>query len=208
MIITKDIGYEYENGKSFTFPDIRLEKNQTLLIHGNSGVGKTTFLNLLGLLLKSSKGQIEIDQVNVNTISDSNLPGFRAKHVGIIYQKSYFVSSLSVLENLLLASYLGNKHEGKDLALKLADNLGFSELLHKKTMSLSGGEQQRVSIARALMNAPSLVLADEPTSALDDENTEKVFELLEKQCKATNAALIIVSHDQRLKSKITNQMAL
>jgi lipoprotein-releasing system ATP-binding protein len=208
MIITKDIGYEYENGKSFTFPDIRLEKNQTLLIHGNSGVGKTTFLNLLGLLLKSSKGQIEIDQVNVNTISDSNLPGFRAKHVGIIYQKSYFVSSLSVLDNLLLASYLGNKHEGKDLALKLADNLGFSELLHKKTMSLSGGEQQRVSIARALMNAPSLVLADEPTSALDDENTEKVFELLEKQCKATNAALIIVSHDQRLKSKITNQMAL
>jgi lipoprotein-releasing system ATP-binding protein len=208
MIITKDLGYEYDNGKSFTFPDIKLEKNQTLLIHGNSGVGKTTFLNLLGLLIKPAKGHIEIDKIDIKTIGDANLPTFRAKHVGIIYQKAYFVTSLSVLDNLLLASYLGKNTAGKELALKLAKELGFESLLNKKTMSLSGGEQQRVSIARALMNAPSIVLADEPTSALDDENTEKVFELLEKQCIATNAALIIVSHDQRLKSKINNQIAL
>jgi ABC-type lipoprotein export system ATPase subunit len=208
MIITKDLSYEYNKGKRFTFPDISMEKNETLLIHGNSGVGKTTLLNLLGLLIKPTKGYLKIDNIETNSLDDKDLPQFRAKHVGIIYQKSYFVSSLSVMDNLLLASYLGENKAGKDFAIKLAEDLGFSDLLNKKTMTLSGGEQQRISIARALMNGPSIVLADEPTSALDDENTNKVFALLEKQCNATQAALIIVSHDQRLKSKIKNQLAL
>jgi lipoprotein-releasing system ATP-binding protein len=208
MIKTKGLQYSYENGKRFEFPNINLAKNENLLIHGNSGVGKTTLLNLLGMLIKPTSGDIFIDDINGKSISDAKLPGFRAKHVGVIYQKSYFVQALSVLDNLLLASYFGNKTKNIKLAKSLASELGFFELLSKKTMALSGGEQQRVSIARALMNTPSIVLADEPTSALDDENTEIVFSLLENQSKANNATLIIVSHDQRLKSNIKNQMSL
>ena len=91
---------------------------------------------------------------------------------------------------------------------KLADSLGIGELLNKKVTELSGGEQQRVCIARALMNAPSVILADEPTSALDDTNCEKVISLLEEQAKEANAALIIVTHDQRLKNSIPNRILL
>jgi lipoprotein-releasing system ATP-binding protein len=208
MIITKEINYKYENGKSFSFPNINLNEKEILLIHGNSGVGKTTLLNLLGLLLRPKTGEIRINDNITNDINDSELPKFRAANVGIIYQKSYFVQSLSVMDNLILATYFGNGKSNTAFAKKLAEQLGFTALLDKKTMSLSGGEQQRISIARALMNTPSLVLADEPTSALDDENTEIVFDLLKSQCKATGAALIIVSHDQRLKAKIKNQLAL
>ncbi len=208
MINTKNVGYSYENGKLFSFPDIDLNAAETLLIHGDSGVGKTTFLNLLGLLIRPKEGKICISNIDTTSVNEKSLPQFRAKHIGIIYQKSYFVESLTVLDNLLLASYFGKNVHGIVYANKLAESLGFRDLLHKKTMSLSGGEQQRVSIARALMNRPSLVLADEPTSALDDSNTEAVFNLLEAQCKENGAALICVSHDQRLKSKIVNQVAL
>ncbi len=208
MIKSRNVRYEYVDGKLFSFPDIDLKAAETMLIHGDSGVGKTTLLNLLGLLIRPKEGHIYINDIETSVISEAELPQFRAKHVGLVYQKSYFVESLTVLDNLLLASYFGKNTEGKKTARNLADSLGFSELLLKKTMSLSGGEQQRVSIARALMNKPTLVLADEPTSALDDGNTEAVFNLLEGQCRENGAALICVSHDQRLKSKITNQVAL
>ena len=208
MIISKDISYEYQNGGKFSFPNIDLKAAEQMLLHGNSGVGKTTLLNLLGLLLRPKSGSIFIDGVDTNTVNEADLPQFRAKHVGVVYQKAYFVESMTVLDNLLLASYFGKNAEGKRIALELAESLGFTNLLYKKTMTLSGGEQQRVSIARALMNSPKVVLADEPTSALDDTNTDAVYNLLAEQCKQNGAALIIVSHDQRLKSKIRKQLSL
>jgi putative ABC transport system ATP-binding protein len=178
------------------------------LILGQSGRGKTTFLHLLALLLKPEAGEILIDDENVAPLTASQQAAIRAQKIGIIYQRPHFVGSLSVLDNLLLANYLSDRSLDKAKAIRLADTLGFGEHLSKKTNQLSQGEQQRVSIARALMNNPSVLLADEPTSSLDDTNCTKVVELLKQQSEQVGASLVVVTHDQRLKETFTERVIL
>ena len=132
----------------------------------------------------------------------------RAKNVGIIYQRPHFVHALSVMENLLLSNYLAGQKQDKQKAKLLAESLGFAEHLGKQTTQLSLGEQQRVGIARALMNNPNVILADEPTSSLDDENCDNVVKLLTQQTSQIGASLVIVTHDQRLKDQFANQITL
>ena len=208
MLACSELSFSYDTKKTFNFPSFSCEKGETLLILGNSGTGKTTLLHLLALLLTPNGGSIKINNNELATLSAKEATKMRANHLGIIYQKPHFVSSLSVLDNLLLANYLADRKESKEQAQKLATNLGIAGLLDKKTSMLSGGEQQRVSIARALMNNPDVILADEPTSNLDDENCEKVIQLLENQSKNIGAALVIVTHDQRLKDNFKNIITL
>ncbi|CAH0995254.1 Lipoprotein-releasing system ATP-binding protein LolD [Emticicia aquatica] len=208
MLACSELSFSYNSQKTFNFPSFSCEKGQTLLILGNSGTGKTTLLHLLALLLQPKSGSIQIKEHELAHLSAKEAAQMRANHLGIVYQKSHFVSSLSVLDNLLLANYLADQNQSKEQALKLAQNLGFADLLDKKTTLLSGGEQQRVSIARALMNNPDVILADEPTSNLDDENCEKVVQLLENQSKNIGAALVIVTHDHRLKNINKNIITL
>lgn len=208
MLQTDSLKFSYPKGQIFSFPDISCNAKETLLILGNSGSGKTTFLNLLALLLSPTSGSLSLNDNPTTTLSEKQTTDFRAKNIGIVFQKPYFVNALNVFENLLLANYLGNNALDKGKAADLAKSLGFEHLLHKKVQELSGGEQQRVCIARALMNNPKVILADEPTSALDDQNCEKVADLLEKQSKLIGAALIVVTHDHRLKSRFNNQISL
>ena len=210
MIRTQALRYSYtkDTHQAFTFPDISCNEGETLLILGGSGKGKTTLLHLMGMLLTPLDGTVEIYQQITQHLSASETVKFRAKHIGIVYQKPHFVQSLSVLDNLLLANYLAGEKVAKQRAESLAEILGFSTHLHKKTTELSQGEQQRVSIARALMNKPSVILADEPTASLDDENCRKVIELLTQQTKEINASLVVVTHDQRLKDVFSNQIHL
>ena len=208
MLTCTDLIFAYSHQKNFSFPSFSCNQGEALLILGNSGTGKTTLLHLLALLLQPKSGSIKINGQEFAHLSPKEASKMRANHLGIIYQKSHFVSSLSVLDNLLLANYLADKNQSKQQALTLSERLGFSDLLDKKTTLLSGGEQQRVSIARALMNNPSVILADEPTSNLDDENCEKVIHLLENQSKNIGAALVIVTHDQRLKNIFENKISL
>ncbi len=208
MLQTDSLKFSYPKGPIFSFPNISCNAKETLLILGNSGSGKTTFLNLLALLLSPSSGSFNVNDNQTTTLSEKQVTDFRAQNIGIVFQKPYFVNALNVSENLLLANYLGNNALDKSKAVELAKSLGFEHLLSKKVQELSGGEQQRVCIARALMNTPKVILADEPTSALDDENCEKVADLLEKQSKLIGAALIIVTHDHRLKSRFNNQITL
>jgi putative ABC transport system ATP-binding protein len=208
MLTVSNLTFAYNSQKKFSFPSFSCAERETLLILGNSGTGKTTFLHLLALLLRPESGSIKINNQEFAHLNPREATKMRALHLGIIYQKSHFVSSLSVLDNLLVANYLADKNQSKEQAIKLAKSLGFYDLLDKKTNLLSGGEQQRVSIARALMNNPEVILADEPTSNLDDENCEKVIDLLENQSKNIGASLVIVTHDQRLKDKFNNKIIL
>lgn len=208
MLASHQLTFSYSPTKQFTFQDIRCNDREALLILGRSGRGKTTLLHLLALLLRPESGSVVINNTDITQLSPAQTAAFRAAHIGIVYQKPHFVSSLSVMDNLLLANYLASKPQNQNRARELAGQLGFADQLSKKTNQLSQGEQQRVSIARAVMNQPGVILADEPTSSLDDENCARVVTLLRQQSEQIGASLIIVTHDQRLKDEISNQVLL
>lgn len=208
MLQTRALQFSYSGAVDFTFPDVKCDAGETLLILGNSGSGKTTLLNLMALLLSPTRGEIRIGGTDTGSLALDALPKFRAQHVGLVFQKPYFVHALNVEENLLMANYFGGKVEDKAKVKVLAEKLGFERLLKKRITELSGGEQQRVGIARALMNQPQVILADEPTSSLDDLNCERVANLLEAQAQDSKAALVIVTHDHRLKNRFPNQISL
>lgn len=208
MLQTEGLRYSYGSARKFIFPDFICPDGQSLLILGQSGKGKTTLLHLLALLLKPESGSIHIGTEEVTTLSPSLLARLRANQIGIIYQRAHFVNALSVQDNLLISNYLADRKPDKQKAAGLSEQLGFSEHLSRKTFQLSQGEQQRVSIARALMNSPSVILADEPTSNLDDINCERVIRLLKEQSARIGASLIVVTHDQRLKDTFEDRITL
>ncbi|OIQ21365.1 MAG: ABC transporter ATP-binding protein [Flavobacterium sp. MedPE-SWcel] len=208
MISTKNIHFSYGKGTKFDFPDITAQDGDTLLITGGSGKGKTTLLHLLGGLLKPQSGEIHIEDTNIATLSDKKLDHFRGKNIGLVLQQSYFVASLNVLENVALASWLATGKQATEKAKELLEQLGLKDQLQKLPSQLSIGQQQRVSIARALINEPKLLLADEPTSSLDDENAVIVADMLSGLAKQYGTALVIVTHDQRLKERFSNQITL
>lgn len=208
MISTKDITFSYHKDHIFHMPDVFCQAGNTLLVTGNSGKGKTTYLHILAGLLKPTSGQVTIDNIDVTKLSEQKTDAFRGKNIGVVFQKSHFIASLTVLENLEMASWLatGKKHTKR--AKNLLEKLDVLDQATKLISQLSVGQQQRVSIARALMNKPKVLLADEPTSSLDDKNAEKVIDLLENLAKEYQAALLIVTHDSRIKQRFTNQITM
>ena len=207
MLNTKSLQYQYSDGKSFEFPDISCEKKDKLLIIGSSGVGKSTLLHLLGGLLNAQNGSIQLNGKEMVGMKASILDKFRGDNIGIIFQKNHFVSSLSVWENLKIAQFFGGEEDDSKCE-ELLGRLNILDKAQKSISTLSEGEKQRVAIARALVNNPALILADEPTSALDDANCDEVIKLLEEQAGLAEAALVIVTHDTRLKEKVSNQITL
>lgn len=208
MISANQLTYQYPAGKTMVYPNLEATGGNALLILGKSGCGKTTLLHLLGGLLHPKSGHVVIHGKDIAPLSEKALDRFRGQHIGFVFQKSYFVQSLTVKDNILLAPYLAKKAADSNRLHALAKSLGIETLLHKLPSTLSQGEQQRVSIARAIIHQPDLVLADEPTSSLDDENTAIVAGLLLQLCKENGAALVVVTHDERLKSIIPNQITL
>lgn len=208
MIQSKNVIFTYNATTSFEFPDVNCNVADALLITGISGKGKTTLLHLLGGLLRPESGSISIQETNIATLSEKELDHFRGKNIGLVLQQSHFIASLNVLENVVLASWLATGKQATEKAKSLLKELDLEDQMYKLPSNLSVGQQQRVSIARALINEPKLLLADEPTSSLDDENAAKVADLLAHLSKEYNASLIIVTHDYRLKSKFSNQLNL
>ena len=141
-------------------------------------------------------------------LSSKSLDQFRGSHIGMIFQQSHFVRNLSVLDNLLLSLYLSNKIQDKKRAIHLLQEIGLADKLNNMPDELSQGEQQRAAIATALIKTPDLILADEPTSSLDDNNCQKIITLLKEQASLTNAKLIIITHDQRLKDQFNTSIEL
>ncbi len=200
--------HAYIAGTKLIFPDITVSENQTLLILGNSGVGKTTLLHLLAGIKPIQQGNIFINNQNIKDLKAEKLINFRAKNISVVYQKPHFIQSLNCLENLKIALQLSNTSFDKFFFDEVITALNIKNILAKYTFEISLGEAQRLSIARAILTKPSLILADEPTSSLDDESCKNVTELLQKMAQSLNAALIIVTHDQRLKNEFPNQITL
>lgn len=207
MIKTRGIKFDYNNQVFFEFPDIEIKNRENLLIIGNSGIGKTTLLHLLAGLLESKSGSIELFGKEISNLNSYQLDTFRGENIGIVFQRSHFVNSLTVKENLELAQFIANKKDNNRIN-NILKSLGILDKSDKKTNQLSQGEKQRASIALAIVNSPKLILADEPTSSLDDENCDRVIKLLKKQASEFNAQLIVITHDNRLKKHFKKSIKL
>ena len=178
------------------------------LVLGVSGSGKTTLLHLVAGLLKPSEGEIEVGGQALASLQGAALDRWRGRNVGIVPQKLHLVSSLNVLENLLLAPFLAALPSDKSRALDLLENLSLQDKVNAMPHQLSHGEAQRVAIARAVMNRPKLLLADEPTANLDDVNCFLALDLLQDQARKCGATLIVATHDQRAKARFEKRLEL
>ena len=208
MLLTRNIEFAYNAANSFRFSDITCEKGEHWLIMGSSGCGKTTLLHLMAGLLRPTKGYVQVGDVNITDLPPSQVDRLRGTEIGIVFQSPHFIQSLTVAENILMARYLNRLEEDAEPIRNLLEQLNIGEKYASKPNELSQGEAQRLSIARALINRPSLILADEPTSSLDDNNCSEVVDLLKKQAEATSSILIVVTHDKRLASVFKNVINL
>lgn len=206
MIETKSLEFSYDNSFVFKFPNIKLKSNENLLVLGNSGIGKSTLLHNLAGILRPKSGLIKIFNQDISNLSEFELDKFRGQNIGIIFQRSHFVNSLTVGENLELAQFLGRNKKGN--IKETLDNLKILDKINKKPKELSQGERQRASIALAIINSPKLILADEPTSSLDDTNCSNVIKILKEQALKYQAQLIVITHDSRLKKHFKKSISL
>lgn len=209
MLQTENLTFQYHKSeKTFNFPNINLEKKEDLLILGKSGIGKTTLLHLLAGLLKPVKGKIFINKVNLNALKNNKLDTFRGENIGFVFQRKHAIQSLNVFENLEARLFFSKKPINNIAIENLLEQLELLELKKSKISELSEGQLQRLGIALSVIHNPQVILADEPTSSLDDENCKIVIELLKNQAAITNANLIVITHDQRIKSYFQNTITL
>lgn len=207
MLKIENIAFGYNSETQFSFPNFELNQGEQSLLLGNSGCGKTTLLHIIAGFISPEKGNIEISNQAIYTLSETKRDKFRGETIGFIFQKPLFIQSLSVKENILIAQHLGGTKDISKIKSILRE-LGLENKFNSKISELSEGEKQRVNIARALINNPKLILADEPTSALDDENCTNVINLLKRVAKEANATLLVVTHDNRLKEVFTKRIEL
>ena len=208
MLRTRSLTFSYDENTSFDFPDLQLESGEKMLLFGESGVGKTTFLHLIAGLLRPNTGSVELKGTMISELPSLQLDRYRGENIGLVFQSPHFVQAINVLENLSLVQYLAKKPQDKKRSIAVLQSLGVADKKFKKPNQLSQGEQQRVSIAMAVINSPQLILADEPTASLDDKNCKRVVDLLKEQAEASNSQLIIITHDQRLRGKFQHTVTL
>ncbi len=208
MIEVRQVKYSYETGKEILFPDFTVNTDDPCLLLGESGSGKTTLLHIIGGLLKSQRGTVRINGTDITSLRGASLDHFRGKHIGYIFQKNHLISALTVEKNLAMAPYLAGMAQEPSRLHDVLTQLSLDSKAKSRVSELSHGQAQRVAIARAVLNKPSIILADEPTSALDDKNCNRVIDLLLEVARKNNSALLIATHDQRLKSKIPHQITL
>ena len=175
-----------------------VKQGEFVAIIGPSGSGKSTLLHILGGVDVPTKGSVIINGTDISTLDETNLAIFRRRQIGLIYQFYNLIPILTVEENLTLPLLLDGRKPNQKIIDSLVKTLGLENRLKHLPSQLSGGQQQSVSIGRALMNNPALMLADEPTGNLDSENTKEIISLLKKFNKENNQTLIVITHDERI----------
>ncbi|MBU4487059.1 MAG: ABC transporter ATP-binding protein [Candidatus Delongbacteria bacterium] len=204
LVNIKELYKRYEIGKK-VIPVLKginfgIEQGEIVAVMGKSGAGKSTLLNLIGTLDKPDNGLIEFRGENILKYSDKKLAEFRNKNLGFVFQFHYLLPEFSALENVMLPGLIkgDNKNDLIKKAEELLDIIGLSDRKSHKSNELSGGEQQRIAFARALINKPSLILADEPSGNLDNVSSEILHDIMWSLARENKTAFIVVTHDKNL----------
>tara|TARA_B100000497_G_scaffold14807_1_gene17095 strand:- start:72 stop:731 length:660 start_codon:yes stop_codon:yes gene_type:complete len=213
MVIAKNIHKDYGDVNVLKGVDIHIKKGEIVAIVGPSGAGKTTLLQILGTLDSPSKKQdynLEIDGVSLKNLTLNKLASFRNKHIGYIFQFHQLLPEFTALENICIPGFIGKKDaiEVKKKGMELLTFLGLEHRINHKPNELSGGEQQRVAVARALINSPSVILADEPSGNLDSSTAESLHQLFFELRDKFNQTFIIVTHNEELANMADRKLTM
>jgi lipoprotein-releasing system ATP-binding protein len=200
MLTGKNIHKRYGTVEVLKGVDIDIKKGEIVSIVGSSGAGKSTLLHILGTLDRADKGAVRLNEAEINSLQGKKLADFRNKNIGFVFQFHHLLPEFTALENVCIPGWLaGTKRtEVENKAKELLNLLGLSERLENKPNQMSGGEQQRVAVARALINGPSIVFADEPTGNLDSANAKDLHQLFFALRKKFNQTFLIVTHNEEL----------
>ena len=200
MINAQNIHKSFEGLEVLKGVSLSINKGEIVSIIGASGAGKSTLLQILGTLTKSDKGSVEINNQNIQHFKSKDLSKFRNQEIGFIFQEHQLLPEFSALENVCLPYWIkiGSKKDAEIRAKEILNELGLSDRLYHKPTDLSGGEQQRVAVARALINKPSVIFADEPSGNLDSTNAKKLHELFFELRNRHNQTFVIVTHNREL----------
>ena len=200
MITGKNIHKRYGTVEVLKGVDIAIEKGGIVSIVGPSGSGKSTLLHILGTLDKADKGEVSMNNTVTSSLSAKKMAAFRNKHIGFVFQFHHLLPEFTALENVSIPGWLAGrkKAEVKERAEELLKMLGLSHRMDNKPNQMSGGEQQRVAVARALINNPDIVMADEPTGNLDSANANELHQLFFELRKKFNQTFLIVTHNEEL----------
>lgn len=186
--------------------DLHIQKGQIVSIVGPSGAGKTTLLQIIGTLDKPNSGSIIVNGIDISTLNAKKISDFRNQHIGFVFQFHQLLPEFTALENIMIPAYIAGKSnkEAKRRALELLEFMGLSDRASHKPNELSGGEKQRVAVARALVNNPAVILADEPSGSLDSKNKAELHQLFFDLRDKFGQTFVIVTHDEEL-AKITDR---
>ena len=202
----RDVSKIYESVNALSNINLKVKKGDWIAIMGSSGSGKTTMMNIIGCMDRPSNGQVLIDGVDISKESQKNLTNIRREKIGLIFQQFHLISYLTALENVMVSQYYHSMIDEKE-ALEALKKVGLGDRAKHLPSQLSGGEQQRVCIARALINNPEIILADEPTGNLDEANEIMVIEIL-KQLHKEGATIIVVTHDPEVGDEAMRKITL
>jgi lipoprotein-releasing system ATP-binding protein len=200
MIVGKNIKKSYGNIEVLKGVELTIQKGEVVSIVGPSGSGKSSLLHILGTLDKADEGTVMLDDINLTALSGKSLSTFRNKHIGFVFQFHHLLPEFTAIENVCIPGWLAGRKKGevKLAAEKLLNMLNLAHRSENKPNQLSGGEQQRVAVARALINSPAIILADEPTGNLDSANAKELHQLFFDLRKQFNQTFLIVTHNEEL----------
>ncbi len=208
MITIKNLSHSYDRQKPINFKDWEIKHGEHWLLSGDSGSGKTTLMHIITGLLRPTKGNVNIDNTNIYQLKDKKRDQFRGQNIGLVFQRPHLIKSLNVEENIAIAQTFAGLPHDHDRIKRVLDSLHIFEKRKSMPSELSQGQLQRVSLARAIINKPTLLVADEPTSSLDDKNAAIVLELLMNQSDLNGSTLLIATHDRRITETFSNRYFL
>jgi lipoprotein-releasing system ATP-binding protein len=210
MIIAKNIHKTYGDLQVLKGVELQIERGEIISIVGASGAGKSTLLHIIGTLDKSNEGKVEINNIDTSTLSDKELSLFRNKNIGFVFQFHHLLPEFTALENVCIPAFINkvSKTEAEKKAMELLKGLGVDERANHKPSELSGGEQQRVAVCRALINNPTVILADEPSGNLDSESAKELHQLFFKLRDELNQTFIIVTHNEELANMADRKLTM